>query len=108
MANSSSLRKASISAARCFSKSLKVLDTITPGNRPGMVWNSVFIRCLFGDRPSGSAEGVVEPQGNEAALLIQRVAKGQVALPTRARLQLRPVRAERIRRHADRKSTRLN
>jgi len=39
--------------------------------------------------------GVVEAQGKEAALLVQRVAKGQVAPPKRAGLQLRPVRAAR-------------
>ena len=41
--------------------------------------------------------GIVELQGKEAALLVQRIAKGQVARPIeRAGFQLRPVRAERM------------
>jgi hypothetical protein len=40
--------------------------------------------------------GFVEPQGNEAALLVQRVAKA-----VRIALQLRPVGTERLRRHAE-------
>ena len=40
--------------------------------------------------------GVVEPQGNEAAIVIQRIAKAK-----RASLQLRPVGAERMGRHAE-------
>ena len=40
--------------------------------------------------------GVVEAQGKEAALLVQRVAKAE-----HAGFQLRPVRAERIGRHAE-------
>jgi hypothetical protein len=46
--------------------------------------------------------GVVEPQGNEAALPIQRVAK-----PERAGLQLRPVRLERLGRHAEHQHARV-
>ena len=53
--------------------------------------------------------GGVELQGNEAALLDQKAYQPcgagrenrQVAVPTRAGLQLRPVRAERIRRDAE-------
>jgi len=40
--------------------------------------------------------GRVEPQRNEAALLAQRIAK-----PERVALQLRPVGAKRLRRHAE-------
>ena len=45
---------------------------------------------------------VVEPQGKEAALLVQRVAKAE-----HAGLQLRPVRAERLRRHAEHQHARV-
>ena len=47
-------------------------------------------------REGASDRNLVEPQRNEAPLLVLRVAKTE-----RARLQLRPLRAERIRRHTE-------
>lgn len=50
----------------------------------------------------GADWGIVEPQGDEAMLLVQRVAKAE-----RLALQLRPVRAERIDGHAEHQHARL-